>query len=244
VLLDRINKAYFTGTGFQSNGTQQCGEHTYQLDKFAVKTASPTNATYDIMWKYFFLPVWGTGENNRTQDQFPNMLAEAGIPQQPPYTGLVNQCPVKPNREWILPPTGKQDAITFKTIPTCITPGKPWSIDVYYHLESAAKADLRVNLQIGTGGDKYLGPEDIYVTESNIYGVKGVNATLYNYTSPQYYSKDTAKFTANQTSLLSPGDRVYAAAFLVPFNSTFGANGWTILEREFITIFGTCPKTA
>lgn len=232
VLLDRISKEYFTGTGFKSNGTQQCGEHTYTLDSFAVKPASATNQTYDIMWKYFFLPVWGSA-TNRTQDKFPNMLAEAGIAAQPPYTGLVDDCPVKPDYEFVLPPTGKQDAINFASpLPGCVTPGKPWEINIQTHLETVKQADFRVNLQIGTGGDVYLGPDDIYVAESNIYGVKGVNASRYNYTSPGYYSTQKIKFTANQTALLNPTDKVYAAAFFVPANSTFGT-GWEVIEREF-----------
>jgi hypothetical protein len=36
------------------------------------------------------------------------------------------------------------------------------SLQIVTHLESTPAADLHVNLQIGTGGDKYLGPDDIF----------------------------------------------------------------------------------
>jgi hypothetical protein len=39
-------------TGYSSNGTKQCGETTFFLEKFAVKSAAGTGK-YDIMWKYF-----------------------------------------------------------------------------------------------------------------------------------------------------------------------------------------------
>jgi hypothetical protein len=67
------------------------------------------------------------------------------------------------------------------------------------HLESHKKADLRVNLQIGTGGDKYLGVNDIYVTESDIFGLP------MNEQGGDYWTFNKIPFTAKQTALLKPG---------------------------------------
>jgi hypothetical protein len=55
----------------------------------------------------------------------------------------------------ICPPP--QDGIDFPVKPACLTPGEAWGIIVRTHLESVDTADLHGNLQIGTGGDDYLG---------------------------------------------------------------------------------------
>jgi hypothetical protein len=67
------------------------------------------------------------------------------------------------------------------------------------HLESLKKVDFRVNLQIGTGGDKYLGAADVYVTESDIYGLAA------NAASGDYWTFNKMPFTAAQTALLRAG---------------------------------------
>jgi hypothetical protein len=50
-----------------------------------------------------------------------------------------------------------QDGIDFNVLPQCFQPGEDWTIQVSTHLETAMTADLHCNLQIGSGGDVYLG---------------------------------------------------------------------------------------
>ncbi|KAG5190837.1 hypothetical protein JKP88DRAFT_251954 [Tribonema minus] len=274
-LLDMTTKQYYTGSGTQPNQPYQCGEHTFQATFNANYKAGTT--TYDIMWKWFVTPFWGSLDaNTQYYDPFPNMLAESGINKQPTYGPLQGDCVPVPDRWWNLPPTGEQDGIDFVTIPQCIVKGKAWTIEVKVHLESALTADLRVNLQIGTGGDMYLahphvpptdarkphvlpslssvyhqlthatlrvthrtaGDKDIYVTESNKYGILP-NPAVVSWDAPlpaNYWTTYQMDFDADQMNLFDNGARLYIAAFLVPhlaqFNATI-AGGWNVLDREY-----------
>jgi hypothetical protein len=63
-------------------------------------------------------------------DPFPNMIGETGINIQPSYDGVIDDCPIVPDRFWNREPTGLENSIEFVTLPKCITPGAPWSIEV------------------------------------------------------------------------------------------------------------------
>jgi hypothetical protein len=58
------------------------------------------------------------------------MVGETGIDKQPSYDGLIDDCPVVPDRFWNREATGVQDSIEYVTLPECITPGAPWSVQV------------------------------------------------------------------------------------------------------------------
>jgi hypothetical protein len=98
-------------------------------------------------------------------------------------------------------------------------------------LESQKTADFRVNLQIGTGGDKYLGAEDIYVTESNIYG------TPMNEEGGEYWTIHKIPFTAAQTALLKPG-MTAASSLLSAEQCCCTVN--MLLSHYCFTGFGCC----
>ncbi|KAG5188831.1 hypothetical protein JKP88DRAFT_233810 [Tribonema minus] len=174
------------------------------------------------MWKYFVTPRHYL--DHPTDDIFPNMLAESGIYKQPQYLadGVPTQgdCPILKTRLWNEKPTGKQDAVEYTERPACITPGKPWSIQIRYHLESIQKADMRTNLMLGTGGDKYLGPNDVFVTE-NVFTVSDNKG----------WTAHTVQFTAAQTQLFAKRPSPYVTSFMVPAGSEFNG-GWQMVDSE------------
>jgi hypothetical protein len=75
-------------------------------------------------------PKWGVPGSTEVTDPFPNMVGETGIDKQPSYDGLIDDCPVVPDRFWNREATGVQDSIEYVTLPACITPGAPWSVQV------------------------------------------------------------------------------------------------------------------
>ncbi|KAG5192729.1 hypothetical protein JKP88DRAFT_347293 [Tribonema minus] len=242
-LLDMKTKAYLGGEGFGIVDEEwQCAEHTFEHVFLAPKdlpdpaTTKPypnlTPSKLDLMWKFFAIPNWGTGADDYVEDTFPNMLAEAGIDIQPNYLKPLTpegDCPIKPTRFWNLPPTGEEDGINFSVIPPCLAPGEEWTIVVDTHIESVPMADLHVNMQIGSGGDVYLGDADVYVTESDIFG-------LDKNTPGRKWTQNVVTFTKAQTKLVTRTDKVYLATFLVRPNSQYNKKvpgGWHFIDREF-----------
>ncbi|KAG5190843.1 hypothetical protein JKP88DRAFT_175213 [Tribonema minus] len=225
-IIDRDTKDPYGSTGFTPGGAYQCGEHTYTQN---VKAVTPQP---DLMFKFFLQPVWGPPDLN-SYDPFPNVIAEVGLNKQPDFGALVNDCAPVPTRVWNVAPTGQQNGIDFPKLPDCVTPGEPWSIRVNTHLETEDAADLRVNLQIGTGADKYLGAKDIYVGESNVYGVlSNPVATKWSDLPPKYWTSHDIEFTSKQTELVNKGDNIYIAAFMVPKGEVYDAKQeWTCKWR-------------
>jgi len=249
-LLDRLGtKNWFNGLGetidpwgegysaeeFPMNWAQ-CGERTFNIE-FDAELTSAGTGIIDVMWKFFVAPMWGPNQSEEWSDNdpFPNMLAETGIKAQPVYNqGLINDCEYKPTRYWNLPPTGKQDAIDFPWIPlNCVKPGQAFGVEISTHLESIKRADLHVNLMIGTGFDKYLGPNDIYLGESNVYGLKANKVA--DYWVDGYWTKHNIVFDEATTNNIlyspavlawqedNPGKelQVYVTAFLTPMGDSF-----------------------
>jgi hypothetical protein len=236
-LLNIETKEYYGGEGWDSFEPTQCGEHTFEHTLDAATAPDGGIAPDSLMWKFFTLPIWGNEKDGWIQDTFPNMQSECGVPVQPNYQKpLSGDCPVVETRTWNLPPTGKQDQITFSQKPECFTPGKPWTIQVDTHLESVSLADLRTNIQIGTGNDKYLGPEDIYVTEMDIFGVKPNPGNSHQRDTPGFWTYNKVTFPASLTEKVADGDNIYIASFMVKAGDQYNPNiadGWKFLEREF-----------
>lgn len=244
-LLDERTKEYFSGAGTGIvNERSQCAEVTFANQLF---DATPIDGVYNVMWKFYVVTNHGTPPEY-LEDQFPNMIAEGGVPQQPDYTQ-----PLDPEdncedtgdmRLWNLPPTGMQDGIEWTVIPDCFNPGEEWVVQVDTHLESEATADLHCNLQIGTGGDVYLGEEDVYVTESNVYLLTAnTMAKDWDNIPDDYWTYNEIIFTADQTALVEEGSNVYLACFLVPAFSEYDATipgGWDILDREYYLMMEFC----
>ncbi|KAG5181218.1 hypothetical protein JKP88DRAFT_261116 [Tribonema minus] len=210
--LDVNTKEWYGGDGYTPEGEWQCGEHTFEQTMNAVP--DPATGEYNVLWRYFVTPVWGDGRYDiREEEPYPNAIAATGIDRQPLYDGLVDDCGLRPDRLVNFPPTGVQDGIDFPYTPYCIQPGEPFFVAVFTHLLSAPAADLHVNLHIGTGPDKYLGPDDIFVAESVEFGIpRDVDAI---------WSRHLARFTGRATAMLVGYSTPYLTAFLVPAGSTF-----------------------
>jgi len=240
-ILDERTKEYYGGAGFGIYETRsQCAEHTFEY----TFNAKPIDGVYDVMWKFYATVKHGTDEIF-VNDMFPNMIAEAGIAAQPDYTQpLTDDCPVLETRFWDLPPTGKQDGIEWFDLPECFQSGIEWVINTATHLESQDFADLHCNLQIGTGGDKFLGPEDVYVTETNVYNIAANPVTKdWDNLPVDYWTNNEIVFTAEQTALVETGARVYLACFMVPPMSQYDPTlplGWDFIDREFFLVMEHC----
>lgn len=262
-------KTFFNSLGFTPDlGDDmrwgQCGEHTTELTFQATK--DPVEQIYDVMWKFFITPVVYE-ESGWKEEPFPNMLAESGIDVQPGYgepttppTPTVGDCEILPTREWVLPPTGKQDAIEYPLKPACITPGVAWSLDVKTHMEANPMSDLHCNLQLGTGGDVYLGREDVYISEADDFGPLGAGLpvnTVADYWVDGYWTRRTLTFPADQTKLLqlATTDKNYAithalkghvlpyiVCFIIPHAAQYNTttNLWPYTDLEYLTSIETC----
>lgn len=234
ITVDPVGEGY-TLEEFPLNWVQ-CGEHSFQMEEFTGQLTSAGTGVFDIMWKFFSSPIWGSEEEGQEpdNDSFPNMLAETGIPKQPTYNqGVVNDCVPVPTRYWNLPPTGEQDAIDFPVIPVdCVVEGQPLAIKIRTHIESMKAGDLHVNLMVGTGGDVYLGPDDIYIGESNVYGIQAEDVA--NYWEEGYWTDHEIVFDAQTTDVMTnplvqewadknPGKvvQIYVTGFLVPEGDSF-----------------------
>ncbi|KAG5190828.1 hypothetical protein JKP88DRAFT_205172 [Tribonema minus] len=237
-LLDLNSKQYYGGAGAGVLDTRaQCGEVTFEHTFDAKK--SPGLGIFDLMWKFYIVPNHGM-DGFYVEDTFPNMLGEAGVDQQPNYLAPLDKkmdCPNKEMQQWNLPPTGFQNGIEYTIIPKCFQPGQPWFVLVDTHLETMDEADLHCNLQIGSGGDVYLGPEDQYVTETNVYNLQA-NPKTGSWASvpPGYWTTHPILFTAAQTALVQPDTPVYLACFMVPPGAAYNPGfpeGWFFLDREF-----------
>eukprot|EP00611_Tribonema_gayanum_P020769 TRINITY_DN3869_c0_g1_i1.p1 TRINITY_DN3869_c0_g1~~TRINITY_DN3869_c0_g1_i1.p1 ORF type:complete len:277 (-),score=63.54 TRINITY_DN3869_c0_g1_i1:265-1095(-) len=227
-------KEWYGGDGYTPEGEWQCGEHTFEQTINAVP--DPVTGEYDILWRFFVTPVWGDGRYDIPEEEpYPNAIAATGIDRQPLYDGLVDDCGARSDGLVNFPATGVQDGINFTYTPYCIQPGEPFFVAVFTHLLSAPVADLHVNLQIGTGPDKYLGPDDIFVAKSVEFGIpRDVDAI---------WSRHLSRFTGRATAKLVGYSTPYLTAFLVPAGSTFDPSipgGWPILEREYFLNLQFC----
>ncbi|KAG5177568.1 hypothetical protein JKP88DRAFT_189201, partial [Tribonema minus] len=242
-LLDMVTKEYYMGDG---NGIvdmeSQCAEVTF-TDIFDV----PPDAN-NLMWKFYVVANWGNA-NDYVEDVFPNMLAETGVPMQPDYTQPLdpaNMCPeTDPNpRMWSYPPTGFQNAIDYAVVPPCFQPNAEWAVQVNTHIETVDEADLHCNLQIGSGADVFLGPADLYLTETDVPGLQANPvAKTWDALPPNYWTINDIVFTPEQTGMVQDGQPVYLSCFLVPAGAIYNAavpGGWHLLEREFFTSVQFC----
>ncbi len=232
-------------------GYSQCAEHTFELNldieptKYPPGEDPPPGAPlYNVMWKFFIAPEWGGGAGGgpgENHDPFPNMLSESGVPYQPAYTQggeVQGDCPTQPTIFWNLPPTGKQDAINFPEFPPCIPRGfagfQGYTLQVWTHVESMDTANLHVNLMGGTGGDSYLGAEDVYFADSpDPIDAKGNFAPISKNDVTEYYEDgywNVHTITFSQAQLQTAVNwaeengkwpNTYFTAFLVPDGDTY-----------------------
>ncbi|KAG5175546.1 hypothetical protein JKP88DRAFT_283496 [Tribonema minus] len=219
-LLDMKTKEYYMGNGASIAAEQesQCGEVT-----FTQALSTPPGAR-DLMWKFYIVPTWGTA-TDYVEDTFPNMLAEAGVPEQPDYmrplppAALCKESAPNP-RLWSFPPTGLQNAIDYAVVPPCLTPGTTWALAVRTHLETQARGDLHCNLQLGSGADN---PDDVYLTETDVWGREANSvAASWSALPPGYWTLHDIVFTPTQTRMVRPGAPVYVVCSRVPAGASFG----------------------
>jgi len=247
-LLDQKTKEFYGGAGAGIVDTKtQCGEVTFEHPFDAGETPA---GGFDLMWKFFIIPNHGMN-GFYVEDTFPNMIAEAGVDQQPNYLLPLDpaaDCPAQDMLQWNLPPTGYQNGIEYTVIPKCFQPGVAWFIQVDTHLETDDAADLHCNLQIGSGADIYLGPLDEFIAEYKVNALKANPKTNSWANIPKgYWTTTPVMFTAAETALVEPGSPVYVSCFMTPVDAVFNKlvpGGWKILDREFYLAMQFCEDGA
>jgi hypothetical protein len=214
----------------------QCGDYTFEI------TLDPDTVDKEavLIWEFHMKPIWYTGMDE-TVDIFPNLIGQTSyfvpptiLPQD--MSATLKDCPVMATRNFVPQNIELMDMIRFPMMPACFTPGEVFEAYVDVHVESLDQVDVRANLQIGSGADLYLGVDDVFIAESNAYGVEMS-------TDDQYWYRYTINYLAADTQNINPEDNLYLVVFMVQSGDVYDETqgGWNIIDREFNLLIEQCP---
>ncbi|CAM9477145.1 unnamed protein product [Chrysoparadoxa australica] len=204
-------------------GDVQCAERTMVATIDGVSNPNPAEAT--LQWKFFTTPVWSSDSGATFLEPFPNMIAETGVPIDVAIGAMVNNCEPVPTR--IFDRAEKDSQYIDIVAPDCLPADGPFEVTTL--VTTTGPADIRVNVQVGTGGDVYLGPDDIYVagTTTPILGAGTHSITTF--------------FSDEQLNALpADDDDVYITALLSAPGEVFP----NFIDREFHLLLTKCGAPA